>query len=330
MNEGMKRKMIFSAFMAVAVITAGCSKTETTKIPEMGTIIFGKTFVGAPVKAATETTTDVLQGSGAGFYVYGGSEEKTDLFAGTHVTYNVDKWTYEDVRYWMPNKTYKFAAYAPDLTGASGEITFDYESGNGALTIADFVADKDQQHDLVYAVATPKTTSSTIDVDPGIVDFSFKHILSKVLLKFEKGTGFADHVKLVISNLKVYGMNSKATYNGTTWTSQAEPVEVGNAFTWSSVTENGNVPTSEALYLIPQNSATVNISFDVALDDGQGTPTAPESKTGTITAAWDPDNVYTYTATINSTDLTNTYPINFRGTVEGWTSPDNTGTVTVQ
>lgn len=330
MNEGMKRKMIFSAFMAVAVITAGCSKTETTKIPEMGTIIFGKTFVGAPVKAATETTTDVLQGSGAGFYVYGGSEEKTDLFAGTHVTYNVDKWTYEDVRYWMPNKTYKFAAYAPDLTGASGEITFDYESGNGALTIADFVADKDQQHDLVYAVATPKTTSSTIDVDPGIVDFSFKHILSKVLLKFEKGTGFADHVKLVISNLKVYGMNSKATYNGTTWTSQAEPVEGGNAFTWSSVTENGNVPTSEALYLIPQSSATVNISFDVALDDGQGTPTAPESKTGTITAAWDPDNVYTYTATINSTDLTNTYPINFRGTVERWTSPDNTGTVTVQ
>ena len=330
MNEDMKRKMIFSAFMAVAVITAGCSKTETTKIPEMGTINFGKTLVGAPVKAATETTTDVLQGSGAGFYVYGGSEEKTDLFAGTHVTYNVDKWTYEDVRYWMPNKTYKFAAYAPDLTGASGEITFDYESGNGALTIADFVADKDQQHDLVYAVATPKTTSSTIDVDPGIVDFSFKHILSKVLLKFEKGTGFADHVKLVISNLKVYGMNSKATYNGTTWTSQAEPVEVGNAFTWSSVTENGNVPTSEALYLIPQNSATVNISFDVALDDGQGTPTAPESKTGTITAAWDPDNVYTYTATINSTDLTNTYPINFRGTVEGWTSPDNTGTVTVQ
>ena len=197
------------------------------------------------------------------------------------------------------------------------------------MTISDFVANKDQQHDLVYAVATPKTTGPTIDADPGIVDFSFKHILSKVLLKFEKGTGFADNVKLVISNLKVYGMNSKATYNGTTWTSQAEPVEEGNAFTWSSVTESGNIPTSEALYLIPQNSATVNISFDVALDDGQGT-TASESKTGTITAAWDPDNVYTYTAIINSTDLTNTYPINFNGTVNGWTEQDNTGNVTVQ
>lgn len=329
MNDGMKRKMIFSAFIAIAVITAGCSKTETTKIPEIGAITFGKTFVGAPVKAVTETTTDVLQQSGAGFYVYGGSSDKTDLFAGTHVTYDVNKWTYEDVKYWMPSKTYKFAAYAPDLTGASGEITFSYENGDGALTISDFVANKDQQHDLVYAVATPKTTGPTIDADPGIVDFSFKHILSKVLLKFEKGTGFADNVKLVISNLKVYGMNSKATYNGTTWTSQAGPVEEGNAFTWSSVTESGNIPTSEALYLIPQNSATVNISFDVALDDGQGT-TASESKTGTITATWESDNVYTYTAIINSTDLTNTYPINFNGTVNGWTEQDNTGNVTVQ
>lgn len=91
------------------------------------------------------------------FYVYGGSNESQNLFAGDKVYRSSasDPWKYDNTKYWFKNRTYKFAAISPGA-GANLSANFGYSDGHMELTATVDNATANQ-YDLVYGEAT-KTT----------------------------------------------------------------------------------------------------------------------------------------------------------------------------
>ena len=93
----MKKNLFLLA--AVAVVMAGCSKTETVEMPDSAVIGFGSAYIGNPTqtKAVSTLTTANIDA----FYVYGGHDNSlTNTFDGTKVTKSGSTWSYSPVRYW--------------------------------------------------------------------------------------------------------------------------------------------------------------------------------------------------------------------------------------
>ena len=95
----MKKNVLMLGLAAIAF--TACTNEEVTHFAENRAIGFD-TFVGKNTKAVTEMNTTVLQTGG--FYVWGGYDTDTDIFAGTQVTYTNDKWEYTSLQYWENGK----------------------------------------------------------------------------------------------------------------------------------------------------------------------------------------------------------------------------------
>lgn len=347
------RKSLWMLGLAAAAMTS-CTQNEVLEVAENRAIGFDDVFVGKATRAAnpTENSLDVLQQSGNGFYVYGGYETVTDVFADTHVTYNSNntpKWEYSPIRYWVANQNYKFVAYAP----AMGEgVTKSFTYGNSVSTpppttndatleFTNVTIDGNNQKDFIVAkseVITPgNNTYNTA------VTFNFFHALS--MIKVTLRNGFADGVKVAISNFEITGINTKGKFvtksdaafsagDCGTWSEQGT-VEGTSTFTdagttlnklWSTATSddtNTSKAYSNEFIVIPQTIGTVQVKFNVAVTDVAGNPIVSNkslvvSIPNSTTTKWDINNRYHYTLTIDgkSVDLT---PIVFdEPSVEDW------------
>ena len=350
------RKSLWMLGLAAAAMTS-CTQNEVLEVAENRAIGFDDVFVGKATRAAnpTENSLDVLQQSGNGFYVYGGYETVTDVFADTHVTYNSNntpKWEYSPIRYWVANQNYKFVAYAP----AMGEgVTKSFTYGNSVstpppatndatLTFTDVVIDgtADNQKDFIVAksgVITPNDNNYNT-----VVKFNFFHALS--MIKVTLRNGFADGVQVTISNFQITGLNTKGNFttastefpagNCGTWSDQGT-IESTSTFKdntgvtlnklWSTATSddtNTSKAYSNEFIVIPQTIGTVQVKFDVTVTDAVDNPIVSNKSlvvsipnTGTTTK-WNINNRYHYTLTIDgeSVDLT---PIEFNDPdVEQW------------
>lgn len=347
------RKSLWMLGLAAAAMTS-CTQNEVLEVAENRAIGFDDVFVGKATRAAnpTENSLDVLQQSGNGFYVYGGYETVTDVFADTHVTYNSNntpKWEYSPIRYWVANQNYKFVAYAP----AMGEgVTKSFAYGNSVstpppatndatLTFTDVVIDgtADNQKDFIVAksgVITPNDNNYNT-----AVKFNFFHALS--MIKVTLRNGFADGVQVAISNFEITGINTKgkfvtksdadfSTGDCGEWTDQAEP-ETTSTFTDTGATLTelwtiGQDGTASKAYsnefiVIPQTIGAVQVEFNVTVTDAHGDKIV-DNKSFNVAiptnsnSAWDINNRYHYTLTIDgkSVDLT---PIVFdEPSVEDW------------
>lgn len=347
------RKSLWMLGLAAAAMTS-CTQNEVLEVAENRAIGFDDVFVGKATRAAnpTENSLDVLQQSGNGFYVYGGYETVTDVFADTHVTYNSNntpKWEYSPIRYWVANQNYKFVAYAP----AMGEgVTKSFAYGNSVstpppatndatLTFTDVVIDgtADNQKDFIVAksgVITPNDNNYNT-----AVKFNFFHALS--MIKVTLRNGFADGVKVAISNFEITGINTKGNF-----TTASTEFSAGNCGTWSdqgtieststfkdgagaTLTElwtTGQDGTTSKAYsnefiVIPQTIGTVNVKFKVTVKDAADNLIVNNKSFDvaipkTSNTTWDINNRYHYTLTIDgkSVDLT---PIVFdEPSVEDW------------
>lgn len=349
------RKSLWMLGLAAAAMTS-CTQNEVLEVAENRAIGFDDVFVGKATRAAnpTENSLDVLQQSGNGFYVYGGYETVTDVFADTHVTYNSNntpKWEYSPIRYWVANQNYKFVAYAP----AMGEgVTKSFAYGNSVstpppatndatLTFTDVVIDGtvNNQKDFIVAKSDVITLGDSYTTK---VQFNFFHALS--MIKVTLRNGFADGVKVAISDFQITGINTKGKFvtksdaafsagDCGTWSEQGT-VEGTSTFTdagttlnklWSTATSddtNTSKAYSNEFIVIPQTIGTVQVKFDVTVTDAADNPIVSNKSlvvsipnTGTTTK-WDINNRYHYTLTIDgeSVDLT---PIEFaEPSVEDW------------
>lgn len=319
----MKRNLFL--LIAVAAALSACSKTETIGTQDKA-IQFTSAYIGNAVES--KAVNMIEQANINEFIVYGGyNNDMTHVFNGVSVTRDADtdNWTYDVTRYWVANKTYKFAAYAPSAAGSNGTITPDF--GTGALNFTGYTSDPSHQNDLIYATAT-QTTESDISVAPAKIQFVFGHLLS--MIKFTFNSGFGNDIKVTVDNLKVSGMIAQGDYAGGSWTPGSATVNEGTPFSGMSSKEaknstSGNTTSASSVdfAVIPQTivgsdgtGTKVAVSFNVRVQDAGGDYIIGSDETGVTLKAtlpgytWTAGYRYNYTVTIKGENV-NLYPIVF-------------------
>lgn len=340
----MKKNVFGLAAMAVAVSMASCSLEEVMEQPAQQAIGFS-TFVGKSTKAATELikpdgTAETGQAALTKFYVFGkygakdGASYDAEVYSNAEVSVTSSNFTNvgpTELKYWVANKDYIFAAYSNGNKKIESNVSF---GTDGHITFHDYTAG---EKDLILAIAE-KTTGTTIDNDPGAVGLEFKHLLSQVAFEFKNG--FTNGYKVKITELK-FSVNNKATYfyqiSDYGWETPTDAaykeyaIYGGNPFDG----DQNSTQTSESNFVIPQTNTDIKASFTVTVYDTDGTTQIAEKKyaddnavslaTGTTTTlgsdnTWTPGYKYKYTATINADVLDDVmFPIKFTVTsVDTW------------
>lgn len=317
----MKRNLFL--LIAVAAALSACSKTETIGTQDKA-IQFTSAYIGNAVES--KAVNMIEQANISEFIVYGGYNDMTHVFNGVSVTGNANNWTYDVTRYWVANKTYKFAAYAPSAAVSNETITPDF--GTGALNFTGYTSDPTNQYDLIYATAT-ESTEDPITVAPNKIQFVFGHLLS--MIKFTFNSGFGNDIKVTVDNLKVSGMIAQGDYAGSTqsWTPGSATVTEGAPFSEMSSNEAENLTSSNTsassvdFAVIPQTivgsddtGTKVAVSFNVRVQDAGGDYIIGSADAGVTLKAtlpgytWTAGNRYNYTVTIKGENV-NLYPIEF-------------------
>lgn len=179
---------------AVAALAA-CTSEQTIVAPQNEAIGFD-TFVDNSTRAEDITTNNI-----ADFGVYGTVTKGNNsalIFDNTKVEKNGTAYTYSPAQYWIAAAQYDFLAFAPYQTGEGA--TWTYAPANGTFSFNNATAKADQ--DVVYAYQT-KTTAATLTAEnTQAVEFTFKHILSKVAFSFTNT--FTDgNTSLSVYNVKI-------------------------------------------------------------------------------------------------------------------------------
>lgn len=155
-----------------------------------------------------------------GFYTLPKNPKKAhQVFDNVAVTKNSETtdWEYEGAtRYWVEGAEYNFYAYSCGNVSKLGEeygsFTLDMEGDKDAsertLQINDYLCNDDHQHDLIFASKTRMTGKENKKNE--VVAFQFSHILSKLKAKFS--TEFPSEYDVVISNVKISGINNCGDY----------------------------------------------------------------------------------------------------------------------
>ena len=287
-------KKIFFAFAALAAITA-CNKAEVIDVTPDNIIGFNAPFVDNATKSINNDYSGekVLQG----FKVYGtitGNLETVNLFKDVEIVRpegdNVwgQVWAYKneaDAEYWLPGCTYEFAAIVDGSVETDG-----YTSTGMPAEINYTVGDGD----LLYAKATASTVGTA---NPGLVEFSFTHLLSKVYFTIDDQltTDDGDYT-YSMTDIKVSGIPASGVYtvgttvdNGT-WAAGTDTIADSDALNF------GDDADQDAHLIIPVNQ-TMNIKFtyDIIF---KGTPISTIVVDETLTYTFAQKTVYNINVTL--------------------------------
>lgn len=261
-------KKIFIAVLAVAALVS-CSKEQTVNVDKGFKIGFDNAFVDNATRVAEDITKDNI----TNFAVYGSvtnaQDQKGVIFSNQDVRKSTNGFTYSPEQYWIPGSNYKFLAIAPfDAAKWTYATTATNAVEKGTISFDNAAALASQ--DLLFAAAA-KTTTNPI-TDPGMVAFTFNHMLSRVAFTFTNS--FAENSNITLKVYNVAIENSAAT--GTlpvedsatgVWTGADDyqinfgPTTLGEA---PELAENNGVNTTEHFYLIPVKR-TYTISFQVTM-----------------------------------------------------------------
>lgn len=291
-------------------------------------------YVGNPTKAVIDNAT--LNE----FKVWGGYDGVlnnvfSDLQIDKPESGNVWKPAIANAQYWVPDKQYYFAAYAP-VTGV-GTVSANVDNKN--LDFKGVIINATAQNDLIYATANKKT-DNPIEVDPGSVALNFDHVLS--MIKVTITSGFNAQHKITVSNLKIAGMNSTGDFSGATkkWSNQNTPDVTGFTGWADDAASTGGEGTAESneFIVMPQTLAAdaVTITFDAVVTDANNEEVGSHSFKGTLSDAWVESNRYNYTVTLTpemfqdgDDDDQDIFEITFTPDVSDWNDWTDTG-ITVQ
>lgn len=182
---------------AVAALAA-CTTEQTIVAPQNEAIGFD-TFVDNSTRATDITTNNIANFGVYGTVTKGGNSAL--IFKNTEVTKSGDDFVYSPAQYWIADAVYDFLAFAP-FTNAKWTYTPTNAqvAKTGTFSFNNETAAADQ--DVVYAYQT-KTTADKLDAsNTQAVEFTFKHILSKVAFSFTNT--FTDgNTSLSVYNVKI-------------------------------------------------------------------------------------------------------------------------------
>lgn len=183
---------------AVAALAA-CTSEQTIVAPQNEAIGFD-TFVDNSTRAEDITTNNIANFGVYGTVTKGGNSAL--IFDNTKVAGTKESgYTYSPAQYWIAAAEYDFLAFAPyaerkwTYTPTNAQV-----AKNGTFSFDNYAAAADQ--DVVYAYQT-KTTADKLNAEnTQAVEFTFKHILSKVAFSFTN-TFTDDNTSLNVYNVKI-------------------------------------------------------------------------------------------------------------------------------
>ena len=339
-------KKIFMGIAAVAALTlVSCSSDDLNSLsdnPSKNEAISFDGYLGRSAVSVNGSRGSVLekkqlQESEEGFGVFGNySSEGTttaygdNWFKNQKVTYKTSAWTYDDVKYWLPQGHIDFLAYAPhvDETTLKNTSCIDF-------TVEGEVA---KQKDLLWANATNQTMANNSGTNK--VKFQFAHALSRLGYTVKLNKEYTS-TTITLNKITLAGSEDgaqKAFYpNGTInlstgiWTPSTTDEKL--KFEWFTTTSGTELSTKEAvnaadnyLFVIPQNfSASETDKLYVIVEytiKGYNGVTTPMTNTvsSQIVKNFEQGKAYTINLTIGLT------PIEFDADVTPWTDDNNKNT----
>lgn len=164
---------------AVAALAA-CTSEQTIVAPQNEAIGFD-TFVDNSTRAEDITTANIANFGVYGTVTKGGNSAL--IFKNTEVTKSGDAFVYSPAQYWIAAAKYDFLAFAPHTNAKWTYTPTDAQvAQNGTFSFDNYAAAADQ--DVVYAYQTMTTADKLDASNTQAVEFTFKHILSKVAFSF--------------------------------------------------------------------------------------------------------------------------------------------------
>ena len=328
-------KKIFVAMLALAAATA-CSNDELVSVNQEA-IGFDNAFINNSVRSVNDPS---LTASTLNDFAVYGFVEGAVLFDGTKVSKVITNddltksdWKYAGTQYWIAGANYNFNAVAPMTDGGWTKTAADATSTTLSFT-------NNGTTDLLYALTTQQGKVSGNEV----VDFDFRHVLSKVKFSFENAYN-ATNATIKVKNIKIenaYSTGSVAlATNTTTWNAHNGVLELDfgmatDAEETADVKENVEVAyaygktyeSQNELFLIPGAMPTdgYKVTFDVDLLVGG---TSVKVFEHTVYAEFTPavGNAYDIKAVINAENIDPDHaqePIEFTvNTLPGWGNTNN-------
>ena len=182
---------------AVAALAA-CTTEQTIVAPQNEAIGFD-TFVDNSTRATDITTNNIANFGVYGTVTKGGNSAL--IFNNTEVTKSGDDFVYSPAQYWIAAAQYDFLAFAPYAERQWTYTPTDAQvAKNGTFSFNNETAAADQ--DVVYAYTKKTTENELTAANTQAVEFTFKHILSKVAFSFTNT--FTDgNTSLSVYNVKI-------------------------------------------------------------------------------------------------------------------------------
>lgn len=204
-------KKILIAALALAAVAA-CNKSEVVEQNPANAIAFDNAFVDNSTKSVSDPsyTKDNMFND----FKVCGFVEGAKLFTDSWETVSKSgtAWTYSNTQYWIAGAKYNFAAVAP-VTGANWNATSCEVADNAINTTLSFTNNGTQ--DVLYA--EHEQYQGKVSGNETI-DFTFRHILSKVKFSFENGYN-ASNATIKVKDIKINNAYRTASVDLTSSTS---------------------------------------------------------------------------------------------------------------
>lgn len=323
--------------LLIAALFASCHQDEPINpTPEECPIQFGD----VQTRAAVENADDI-DSFGVWAWINTGSEGEDGennfipLLDAEKVTrVAADSWDYENTRYWVPERVFRFVGIYPFGAGTftDGKITTDQITQGGVvydrLNIA-FETPAEADQDLLFASQMVRTKTPGVDytndgVDdpydyPATVPMDFKHALSKVTIRVTPSdSNVNDHFKLVsvkMSNITRNGTFSVDATGATLWIPSTGKMNFTSDYGAGKLLEDGlGMDFTESVFdgklLVPQsNLNNISLSIKYLYCHSTADPNEPadwQEKSGSLTlpaGEWVMGRSYVYTIALTETNI---------------------------
>ncbi len=219
-------KKLFT-ILAVAATLVSCAKEDVVREAAREAIGFDNAFVENSTRSVNDPSWSNAKPF-SNFAVYG-TVEGAELFDKVEVSssyVNAEQtktsWDYAATQYWIAGAKYNFAAIAPYSNGVENVFTATKDTDDKYVGKTTFSFTNSGVNDLLYA-QTPeiegKASGNTA------IEFTFRHILSKVKFSFKNGYN-ATNATIKVTDIKINNAYESATVtlgeNSTEWTAQAQ------------------------------------------------------------------------------------------------------------
>ena len=271
-------KKLFT-ILAVAATLVSCAKEEVVRQDLGENIQFGS-FVDNSTRAdaATDPSYSTTADKGVAltqFNVYG-AVNGVNIFNGNVVSKGEAGygavWQLEGTKqYWINGADYEFVAVVDGnkKVGENTITTTNLNKDTGVPTSIDYTVDG--ATDLLCARVERKKDATTGNTDTSLVQFGFKHLLSKVKFSVQNTTdAAATNYRIVLTEAQITGVYNNGQYDVVdgTWTASAT-----RDYTLENLTVNSAATQyhSSEVLLIPGNNVGVVVKANVQATDDAGT-----------------------------------------------------------